>query len=108
MVSLGHARKRTGCDPGEFPEANAAYAREWAIFHAMTDMVPTTLDGIAALASVLFDHAGPQSKRGTEQFYEDCKDPTAKLMISIWRAASGQNGTPVIPQVASQEGAANV
>lgn len=77
------------------PESIAAEAREDAAFSAMVDMTPTGMAGIAALAVVLWDWSGPCSVPLDEAaFREQCDEPSNKLILAIWRAASGRNGLP--------------
>jgi len=76
------------------PECIAAKEREHEALEQMLEMTPTSMAGIAALAHVLWDRAGPGSTPGTEYFDDECEDEECKLMAAIWRAASGRSGLP--------------
>ncbi|WP_273699643.1 hypothetical protein [Paracoccus sphaerophysae] len=76
------------------PESRAAEAREHAAFSAMLDILPTTTAGFAALADVLWSVNGPSLAKDHPSFAAECDEPGNRLMIALWRAASGQDGLP--------------
>lgn len=93
------AARREWCGAGarsgwDSDAAEAASSREDALLYAIADMTPTSMAGIAAVAAVLWDLAGPGLAEGSELFNEDVEQPNNKLIIAIWRAASGKKGFP--------------
>lgn len=81
----------------DMPESKAAAAREDAAFRAMLDMTPTSVAGIAALATVLWDIEGPvvDEEWAPEEFLDAANDPSQKLIRAIYRAASGTDDFPL-------------
>lgn len=79
----------------ESPEVKAAEAREDAAFLAIIEMTPSTLEGIAAMAHVLFQDYGPQTRRDLEaEYLVESEWPQNKMIAAIWRAASKKQGLP--------------
>lgn len=79
----------------ESQEVKAAEARENAAFLAIIEITPVSLEGIAAMAHVMFQDFGPQTRRDlSEQYLEESEWPQNKMMAAIWRGASGKTGLP--------------
>ncbi|MEW5421929.1 hypothetical protein [Amorphus sp. 3PC139-8] len=78
----------------EAPDAKAAQTREDEAFWAMIELTPTSVEGIAALAHVLWELEGPAVLPDHEDFQEEADSPNCKLMRAIWRAAAGRDGLP--------------
>lgn len=78
----------------DMPASRAAAARIDAAFFAMIEMTPVSMAGIAALAHVIWDSEGPSGFHDSSKFVEECAEPGNKLMLAIWRAASGESGLP--------------
>lgn len=83
-----------GSDPTDSPECKAAYACEWDLFEELAGAEPVSLEGLAALAHVLWIMAGPVSLPGSPDFKEQCAKPENRIIAAIWRAASGETGLP--------------
>jgi hypothetical protein len=83
-----------GSDPTDSPECKAIYAREWDLFEKLAGAEPVSLEGMAALAHVLWIMAGPESFPDTPAFKEQCAIPENRIIAAIWRAASGAAGFP--------------
>ncbi len=81
------------------PESKAAEARENAAFLAMIDSTPTSMAGIAARVTVLWDLNGPTEGGDSEEFAEIADQHDNKLIRAIYRAASGTNEIPVWDKV---------
>ncbi len=78
----------------DMPESKAAESRQAAAFKEMIEMTPTSMAGIAALAHVLWDTDGPSVVPECEGYQAQADTPGCKLMLAIWRAASGEQGPP--------------
>ena len=78
----------------DIPEVAAAIKREHAALYAMLDLTPISIAGIAALATVLWDLGGPSMDESQEGFAEASALPEQKLMLAIYRGASGESGLP--------------
>lgn len=76
------------------PESVAAQQREDAAFWRLLEMTPTSLAGIAALATLLWDLEGPHVIEAHPDFAEMCEQPSRKLIRAIYRAASGKDALP--------------
>lgn len=63
-------------------------------YNALCDTTPSSMAGIAALAKALWDTAGPGALPVGANFEGACGDPAARMLASIWRAASGKDGLP--------------
>lgn len=63
-----------------------ADARENAAFWAMLDMTPVTMEGVAALAHVLWTLEGPSPPPGTADYEESLTQPANRIMAALWRA----------------------
>lgn len=74
----------------DFTESDRMDQIERKAFLAMVDMTPVSNEGIAALAHVLWDTAGPVSARSSPDRGVECGHPENKLIRAIYRAASGQ------------------
>lgn len=72
-----------------------ADTREYAAFDRMIETAPQSMEDIAALAALLWTICGPHSRRGTEQYEDECQLPGSRLIKAIWNAASGKKGVPV-------------
>ncbi|WP_417724579.1 hypothetical protein [Salipiger sp.] len=70
-----------------------AEAREDRAFWALTGAVPVSREGIAALAHVLWDLAGPGCDEGHPEFAERSAEPQSAILLNIWRGASGNGGS---------------
>lgn len=75
-------------------ESKVAELEEAAAFEAMIETPPTSLAGIAVLASVLWEMEGPSGTPGSEEYQKQADGLSCKLILAIWRAASGGNGLP--------------
>ena len=78
----------------DFPESTDAQSREGVAFEAMMRTPARTMEGIAALAHVIWDASGPASIQGTPDFVEECEHYESRAILALWRSASGQNGLP--------------
>lgn len=78
----------------DMPESQVASDQEDAAFAAMIELTPSSMAGIAALMHVLWDLEGPVVASDSEEYLEHAGRPNCKLMLAIWRAASGQRGLP--------------
>lgn len=85
-----------GVDPAmaETDELRAAYAAEDAAFEDILRVEPTTMEGFAAVAHVLWDTDGPDAIEGSEAWSDQCIAPSSRMLATIWRAASGRDGMP--------------
>lgn len=81
-------------DQPETDEFRAACAREDAAFENILRVEPTTMEGFAAAAHVLWDTDGPDAIEGSEAWDEQCTAPASRMLATIWRAASGRDGMP--------------
>lgn len=79
----------------DMPESLAAQEREDAAFWAMNDMTPSSLAGVAALATVLWDLIGPPVDESHDEFGVFADFPENKLIRAIYRAGSGESGLPL-------------
>lgn len=75
-------------------ESKAAAAVEAAAFEAMVKTPPTSLAGVAVLASALWEMEGPTGVPGSEEYQKQADSLSCQLILAIWRAASGQSGLP--------------
>lgn len=85
-----------GNENWDCPESLAADDRESAAFWAIVDMTPVSIEGIAALAHVLWINDGPNSRADDPDYPVECAWPGNKMIRAIWQAASGQDGLPSI------------
>lgn len=89
-----------GNEDWDLPESLAAEAREDAAYKAMHELTPTSMAGIAALAHVLWTVAGPSAPEDlVDAYVQDCEKDECKLIAAIWRASSGETGTPPFGEV---------
>jgi len=99
--------RRTARKPGnenwDTAECLAAQEREEDAAYELAEMTPTSMAGIAALAHVLWEINGPGILPGSEDYDQECEAIHNKLMLCIWRGASGKTD---VPPVGSQEGSA--
>lgn len=87
--------REAGDDYESLPDTSEVEAR----FYAASDRIlacpaPTTLAGIAALAHLLWDYEGPGAPSDGPEYAKQCGQTGNKLIATIWRAASGQDGLP--------------
>jgi len=78
----------------DFPENKAAEARDNAAFDVLVGMTPASMEGIAAMACLLWTFNGPLVNRDHEEFAEEMTCPERRLTLAIYRAASGRDGFP--------------
>ncbi len=78
----------------DFPESVDADRREEAAFEAMMRTPATTMEGMAALAHVLWNVAGPSACEDTAEFEEQCRKYEFQPALALWRSATGQDGLP--------------
>ncbi|MFE3836937.1 hypothetical protein [Pseudogemmobacter sonorensis] len=78
----------------DMPESKAAEARENAAFRAVLEMTPTSMAGIAALATVMWDLNEAVDGSHCEGLAETVEQQNEKLIAAIYRAASGRNEIP--------------
>lgn len=76
---------------------DAIQRKELEARDALLALTPTTLDGIAAVAHLLWDELGPSKTNLSEDDYATrCgSDPVLKMIAAIWRAADGSHTPPV-------------
>jgi len=84
-----------GNEDWDWPESIAADKAEYAALDQLKDTVPRSVEGIAALAHVLWVYEGPGSIAGTQDFHDECKLTGNKLMLAIWRGAGACTGLPL-------------
>ena len=77
----------------QIPEVAAAIKREHAALDAMLALTPINMACIAALATVLWDLGWPSMDEDQEGFAEAAAMPKQKLMLAIYRRASGESGS---------------
>ena len=76
---------------GSYPDnegANAASEREYAAERAIAELTPTTMAGFAACAHLLWDGYGQ---------HNGLDDPITRLILAIWRGATGDSQPPERP-----------
>lgn len=78
---------RPGGDNFDRPETIAAELQQYEALDAMLATTPSTVEGIAALAEVLYWLAGPEAPAGSPEYADQCKEPAARLIMAIWRGA---------------------
>lgn len=78
----------------DFPETLEAERREDAAFDAMMETPATTMEGVAALAHVLWNVAGPSAPEDSPAFVEQCTCYQFQPLLAIWRSVTGQDGVP--------------
>jgi hypothetical protein len=83
-----------GNENQDSPECEAAFERQWAIHDKIIEMTPTSAAGIAAMAHLLFYQAGPVFKEGSPDYEMEMQHPENKMILAIWRAATGMDGLP--------------
>lgn len=88
------AAEREGRIDNLCPIVRAAEDREYAALDEMCGLKPVSLSGIAALAHALWVCGGPSLLEGTPDWEEECETWENRLIASIWRGASGQEGLP--------------
>lgn len=81
----------------EGDDSEAGVTLEASAFWDMTTLTPTSQAGIAALAHGLWSLHGPGFEPEDERYEGEFADPTVRLILAIWRAASGKGGTPDRP-----------
>ncbi|WP_152534632.1 hypothetical protein [Martelella sp. AD-3] len=76
---------------------DAIQRRELEARDALISLTPTTLNGIAAIAHLLWDELGPSKANLSEGEYAArcASDPTLKMIAAIWRAADGSHTPPL-------------
>ncbi|HBD91545.1 MAG: hypothetical protein A2092_15475 [Rhodobacteraceae bacterium GWE1_64_9] len=87
------------CDaPGheywDTPECQDANRREYAAFDAMMAIRARTMDGIAALAHVIWDASGPAFSRNWPGYDEEANCPENQPKIALWQSATGRDDHP--------------
>ncbi|TCP39799.1 hypothetical protein [Rhodovulum marinum] len=83
-----------GNEHWNMPESIEAADREDRAFYAMLELTPCSMEGIAALAHVLWDLDGPSVVPEHPEYAEQCERTENKLVRAIWRSASGETGLP--------------
>ena len=76
------------------PVMNAAEQRESAAFDALLEARPTTLQGAAALLHVYWAIEGPAFAPGTPKHEEALRRPCNRLILTLWKFASGADALP--------------
>ncbi|TPW31458.1 hypothetical protein FJU08_06775 [Martelella alba] len=76
---------------------DAIQRRELEARDALLALTPTTLNGIAAVAHLLWDELGPSQANLSEGEYAArcASDPILKMIAAIWRAADGSHTPPL-------------
>lgn len=82
--------RRLDCD--DIPGAKALFAAREKAFFELIDMTPVSLEGVAALAHVLWVDDGPSYREDHPGHIEEMKAPELKLKAAMWRAISGPDG----------------
>lgn len=77
-----------------FSESLEAERREDAAFEAMMQTPATTMEGIAALAHVLWLAAGPSCIEDSPDYEDECRHFEFQPLLAIWRSATGRDGVP--------------
>lgn len=76
----------------DIPGAKALFAAREKAFFELIDMTPVSLEGVAALAHVLWVDDGPSYREDHPAHIEEMKAPELKLKAAMWRAISGPDG----------------
>lgn len=97
ITEWNHYAEMPGNENLDWPEAKAAEARENAAFSAMIDMSPVSMEGIAAIAHLLWETEGLDVIPTNEEYSAHCDSAGNRLIRAIWRAASGKEGLPRAP-----------
>ncbi|ARE38324.1 hypothetical protein RGUI_0183 [Rhodovulum sp. P5] len=83
-----------GNEDWDSPETIEAQDREDRAFWALCDLTPCSMEGVAALAHVLWVLDGPSVVPTHPEYADQCAWPENRLLAAIWRAGSGQTGLP--------------
>ena len=75
------------------PRSLAAEARELSAEGRMLELVPTSLEGIAALAALAWSDVKPGSTN-PQEFTEAAQSLDCLAVMAIWRACTGLEGYP--------------
>lgn len=78
----------------ESPECLEAQRREDLAFNAMMATPPATMEGIAALAQVIWNELGPGYRRDDDRYTEAAASYEFQPLLALWRAASGRDDHP--------------
>lgn len=93
-VAAELAAEREGRSDWLCPIVRAAEDREFAALDEMCVLKPVSMAGVAALAHALWVCGGPTLLEGTPDWEKECETWENRLIASIWRGASGQDGLP--------------
>lgn len=85
-----------GNEDFDWPESLAAEDRSHELMLQLVELTPTTIEGMAGLAHILWYIGGPVFSPHTEDYEEEIQEPTKKAMLAIWRAASGKHEAPPV------------
>lgn len=85
-----------GNEDWDWPESIEAEKRGDAALAAIIELTPSSLEGIAAMAHILWYLEGPEFRAGTPDHDEELTWKGNRAMLAIWRAASGKAGTPSV------------
>jgi hypothetical protein len=81
-------------DGRQTAELDKAEKQEFQCYEAMASLIPLSMAGIAALAHVQWVYEGPSVLPSHEDYRTQCEQPENRIILSIWRAASGKDGIP--------------
>lgn len=83
-------------DDWETPETKAIEGIEKDAFDRMSVTIPTTPEGCAALAHVVWDWHGVEFRTTSPEYNEACNKPQNLILLNLYRALSGEKEVPVI------------
>lgn len=87
------AIRKPGAGNFDTPECLEAEARQRAAESEMLRITPSSPEGIAALVSLIWLYAGPDST-DPEDLAEDLQNQEVRALMRIWRACTGRSGFP--------------
>ncbi|NDV52154.1 hypothetical protein [Salipiger sp. PrR003] len=97
--------RRASMVPGnedfDSPESLDADEREFAAEDRMLDTVPTSKEGLAAVAHLMWVHLGPAALKGSENYEDQFNALPARMARAIWAFAT--DGAPMPPTTLCEE-----
>lgn len=85
-----------GHEHWDTPEMLAAQDAEDVALEAMMATKPTTFEGVAALAHAIWVWKGVTLKEDHPEYPDQCDMIENRLLIALWRAASGREDFPAV------------
>lgn len=77
------------------PEEKAAEDAEFDAFYRMAETIPTTQEGFAALAHVVWDWHGAEASPATPRYEEEVRKPQNRILLNLYCALSGGEMVPL-------------